>query len=216
MPKPQSRIKIKTQPKAKPKESQAKKEARQAAERRKKQKAKPTRKKAQVFNVKLSPLNPKKPKQLPVTPQIIRGLPLRKMLRGTPRLMINNSAEVDILELGKVKTRAGSPGIKAKCLTRDPFRPNKTQRVREVFIIGIEKDKDDNFVDKPVNAHKKVLVSCSCESFVFTFEYANAAHGASRLVYGNGEPPVVTNPQLQYGLCKHLVKVAQHIIKKDL
>ena len=59
-------------------------------------------------------------------------------------------------------------------------------------------------------------IAHNCESFVYTFEYANAANGASRLIYCNGEPPLFTNPGFAPGLCKHLVALAKIAIEKEL
>lgn len=165
------------------------------------------------YSYRLSALNPQTPKQLPETPLSRKGMTLRKLLRGTPRLMVNNSRDVETLELKETRTKSGMPAIKAITVTNDPWRPNKVMRKHKTFIIGAEQDDENNPSKKPVNKHRKVIVSCDCESYVFTFEYANAAHGASRIVYGNGEPPIVTNPDLAPGMCKHLVAVATSIIK---
>lgn len=199
--------------------------AKAAAEKRKKPKtsdmtrAKTARKpkKAKIkrpnYSYRLSALNPREPRQLPETELSKKGLTLRKLLRGTPRLMINNSIDVVLIERKITKTRSGMPAFKGVAITQDPYRPNKVVRKHNTFIIGAELDKENNPVKKPINKHKKIIVSCSCENFVFTFEYANAAHGASRLVYSNGEPPIVTNPGLAPGLCKHLVAAARLLIK---
>lgn len=172
---------------------------------------------ARPYSFKLSALNPQTPKQLPETELSRKGLTLRKLLRGTPRLMMNNSIDVELVEFKRVKTKSGMPAIKAVVVTNDPFRPGKVRRVHNTFIIGADKAADNSpDLKTPINKHKKVIVSCACESYVFTFEYANAAYGASRIVYGNGEPPVVTNPNLAFGLCKHLVAVATRAIKQDV
>lgn len=165
------------------------------------------------YSYRLSALNPQTPKQLPETPLSKKGLTLRKLLRGTPKLMIHNARDVELLSLKKTKTRSKMPAIKAETYTDDPWRPGKVRRKHKTFIIGADVDDDGNPSQKPVNRHKKVICSCDCENYVFTWEYANAAHGASRIVYGNGNPPVVTNPNMAYGLCKHLVAVATEIIK---
>ena len=168
------------------------------------------------YSYRLSALNPKTPKQLPETELSKKGMTLRKLVRGTPRLMVNNSRDVELLEKKRTKTRSGMPAFRAVTITDDPWRPTKVVRKHKTFIIGAEIDKEGNPADKPINKHKKVIVSCDCESYVFTFEYANAAHGASRIVYSNGEPPVVMNPDLAPGLCKHLVAAATFLIKNDV
>lgn len=201
------------------KPSAAKKEALDRAK-AKKSGAKPKLakvKKPTNFSVRLSALNPKTPKQLPETYFTLKGMTLRGLLRGTPRLFINNSVDVVVDKLSVTKTKAGMPAISAVVHTSDPFRPRKMKRPHQVYIIGLDKDKNGNpDTTIAVNKHKRVLVSCDCENYVLGgAEYANAAHGAARIIYGNGAPPVMTNPGIHPFLCKHLVCVAQAIIRKD-
>lgn len=178
-----------------------------------------TRKRKPVtYNIKLSGLNPSKPIQLPDTPLSRRGLSLKKLLRGTPKLFIHNANDVIIPKLNSSKTKSGMPAVSAVAYTSDPHRPMKTRRYHNLHIIGLDKNKDgDPDLKKPITKHEKVLVSCGCESYVFGgAEYANAAHGAARIVYGNGNPPVVTNPMLVPFLCKHLAALATAMFKANL
>jgi hypothetical protein len=170
------------------------------------------------YSFRLSAMNPKTPKQLPETAQTKKGLTLKGLLRGTPKLMLNNSSEVVLEKIKKTKTRSGMPAIQATTYSNDPFRPGKVKREHATYIIGAETLKDNSYNEaKPIHRHKKVLVSCDCESYVLGgAEYANAVHGAGRLIYGNGAPPVMTNPSLAPFLCKHLVELARVTIKKDL
>jgi hypothetical protein len=303
---------------------------------------------------RLSVPEPKTARQLPETEQTKKGVPLRKLLRGTPKLMHANARYVDILEFKKTGTKSGMPAARGICISHDPYRPSKVIRKHKTYIIGAERDKENNaLADKPINKHRKVLVSCdcvtgdtnvltidgwktvnelsapfvhehypisyvvngslykgsapfckgvadtytivsttgqrlvsatadhrflslsdtneetwvevsnmlqgtrlvsadggyvtvkkvdfnekcavydiivpgptrfnangliahNCENFMFVWEYANAAHGASRIIYCNGEAPVVTNPSLAFGLCKHLVQLAHHLIDSNL
>lgn len=59
------------------------------------------------------------------------------------------------------------------------------------------------FVDKKLHC----IVSCSCDDNLFRWEVANTKRKASEIEYSNGENPVVTNPKLNPGLCKHLYAV---------
>ena len=201
--------------------SAAKREAAKRSAKTKPQAKKPAAKKTTNRVSKGTPyvrsgLNPQQPRQLPETEKTRRGLTLRKLFRNTPRLMINNAMDVNVIKFKVTKTRSGMPAIQAVTLTDDPWRPNRTKRPRDTFIIGLDVDKQgEKDINKPVNAHKRVIVSCSCEDYMFRWEYANAAHGASRIIYGNGDPPEYTNPLLAYGLCKHLVALAKKIIKED-
>jgi hypothetical protein len=203
--------------------SAAKREAEARAKKAKASKSKTTKvttkkRKTVTYNIKLSGLNPAKPKQLPDTPLSRRGLSLKKLLRGTPKLFIHNSNDVIITKLNNSKTKSGMPAVSAVAYTSDPHRPMKTRRYHNLHIIGLDKNKDgDPDTKKPITKHDKVLVSCGCESYVFGgAEYANAAHGAARIVYGNGNPPVVTNPMLVPFLCKHAVALATAMFKSNL
>lgn len=204
------------------KPSKAKRESEKTKKKKKKkQPSKPRSqrvvKKKKPYSYRLNAFDPKQPNQLPETDLTKKGYTLRKLIRSTPRLMINNAGNVVLKKVKKVKTRSGMPAVRAETYSTDPFRPDKVLRLHTTIIIGLDTNKDDNpDVKKPVNAHKKVLVSCDCESFVYTFEYANAAHGASRIIYSNGNPPVVTNPGLEPGLCKHLVRLSNSIIKSNM
>lgn len=182
-------------------------------------KTKPTASKQRVAKglpFKRSALNPRNPTQLPETDLTKKGLTLRKLIRGTPRLMINNAHDVDVVSLEKTFTVSGMPAIQSVTLTSDPWRPNKIKRPHDTFIIGLDRDADNNpDIKTPINKHKRVICSCACENYVYTWEYANALHGASRIIYGNGDAPTMTNPQNAYGLCKHLVALSLKVIKAN-
>lgn len=174
--------------------------------------AKPTKR-----AIKLTQLQPRSggPLVLPETQDSKKGKTLRKILRNTPRLFINNAKDVHINSLKVKKTRTRMPAIEAVCETLMPVGGKRTvRRKHKVHIIGI--DKDDDSEKRPVNKHKRVLLQCACENYTFVWEYANAHNGCARIIYGNGETPAVTNPGLEIGMCKHLVVVAQTIIAKNM
>lgn len=81
---------------------------------------------------------------------------------------------------------------------------NKREMVYDIFIEDVHR-----FEAEGIIAH-------NCENFVYVFEYANAAHGASKLIYSNGQPPNFTNPALLAGCCKHLTAVAEYMIIKNI
>jgi hypothetical protein len=66
------------------------------------------------------------------------------------------------------------------------------------------------FVDKKLHCN----VSCSCDDNLFRWEYSNTQNDASEIEYSNGEPAVVTNPENQPGLCKHLCALYEKIKSK--
>lgn len=147
-------------------------------------------------------------KQLPETPLMRKGLSLKQLLRTTPSLMKSNAEEVVISKLTRKKTKSGLPAIEAVTYTADPYRPNKTRRDHKAYIIGIDSQ------EQPITKQRRVMLSCGCENYVFTWEYANALHGASKLVYGNGDAPTFTNPGNAPGMCKHLVAITKEITTK--
>lgn len=202
----------------KPKKSAATKEAEERAKRLKTRKSKKankpisTERRAYGHTFKLKKFDSPGIRALPDTPYTRQGMSLTKLLRGTPRLFINNAKDVEAH--GKVKrlrTKTGKPMLRGIMWTNDPYRPFKVRRYHEAYIIGL----DDN-QEKTVNKHRKVLVQCQCENFVYVFEYANATVGASRLIYSNGAPPAYTNPGLMPGMCKHLVALMKIAKELDL
>lgn len=202
------KVVTKRKPSTKPKQSAAAKEAENRTKRLKTGKAAKAKtarpdsdRRAYGHTFKLKKFDSPGIRALPDTPYTKQGMSLPKLLRGTPRLFINNSKDVDCHgAVKRLRTKTGKPMLRGIMWTNDPYRPFKVRRYHETYIIGL----DDN-QDKTVHSHRKVLVQCQCEAFVFNFEYANATVGASRLIYSNGAPPVYTNPGLMPGLCKHLV-----------
>lgn len=152
--------------------------------------------------IAITPFTPKQVPQPPQTAKTLKGLSLNALIKSTPRLMKENAMECYVTSVKRGKTAKALPFITAKVRHKDPLRPNKTVRRHEVMIIGL----DDPF--KPITKQKRVMCSCTCENWVFMWEYADAEHGAARIIYGNGEPPGFTNPGHAPGLCKHLLALA--------
>lgn len=213
------KVVTKRKPSTKPKKSAAVKESEDRKKRVKTGKAakpKPARetgeRRAYGHTFKLKKFDSPGIRALPETYYTKIGLSLTKLLRGTPRLFINNAIDVEAHgKIKKMRTATGKPMLRGIMWTNDPYRPFKVRRYHETYIIGL----DDN-QDKTVNKHRKVLVQCQCEAFVFNFEYANATCGASRLIYSNGNVPAYTNPGLMPGLCKHLVALMKIAKELDL
>lgn len=150
--------------------------------------------------------------QPPETPITLRGVSLKALIRGTPKLFRYNSRDVVIEKFNKSKTRSGLPAIQSVCYSLDSPYGKAEQGIRKhkQYVIGLDSQTD------PIIKQRRVLVSCSCEAYVFNLEYANAIHGAGKIVYGNGEAASFTNPANAFGLCKHLYKVAEEIVKKGI
>lgn len=152
-----------------------------------------------------TPFVPKKVPQPPRTPKMDKGVNLTTLIKNTPRLMRENGAECYVRGYKKTKTGKALPVIMAKVRHKDPLRPSKEVRDYDVMFVGLD---DPN---KPISKQKRVMVSCPCANYVFMWEYANAEHGAGRIIYGNGEPPDYTNPAHIPALCKHAIALAVKI-----
>lgn len=166
--------------------------------------------KAQRRAVKLETFEAKVIPQPPRTPIMDKGMTLRQLLKNTPRLMREHGAECDVSGVTRMRTAKGLPAVKALVVHKDPFRPEKIVRRHEVIIVGLD---DPN---KTINKNRRVMVSCKCENFVFMWEYALAVHGAARVIYGNGEPPTMTNLAQVPGVCKHITALANVIMAEDI
>ncbi len=156
----------------------------------------------------ITPFKPQIVKQPDRTPKMDKGLSLNMLIKSTPRLMKENAMECYVTAYRTKKTPKGLKVVTASVRHKDPLRPNKTVRIHKPVIIGLE----DPF--KPIHKQKRVMVSCPCENFVYMWEYADAEHGAAKIIYGNGEAPDFTNPGRAPGLCKHLTALAD-LLKRN-
>lgn len=62
---------------------------------------------------------------------------------------------------------------------------------------------------------KNIYVSCDCERFQFMWEYVLSKKGATLIRYGNGEPPVETNPGNRMGACKHVFRCLNTLAQQN-
>lgn len=159
-------------------------------------------------SVRIMPLKAHVVQQPPETALSKAGLSMKKLMRNTPNLMVENAKEVKLERYKVTKTRTGLRAITAIGNHIEPLRPDKIKRNHELTVIGLD------VPDHPISKQKRVFVSCGCENYVYVWEYANTIHGASKVIYGNGEPPVMTNPRLAYGLCKHSYALFKEIIAR--
>ena len=106
--------------------------------------------------IAITPFTPKQVPQPPQTAKTLKGLSLNALIKSTPRLMKENAMECYVTSVKRGKTAKALPFITAKVRHKDPLRPNKTVRLHEVMIIGL----DDPF--KPITKQKRVMCSCTC------------------------------------------------------
>lgn len=147
----------------------------------------------------------------PRSPNSSKGLSAKKLMSMTPKLFRNNSRDVVIKKLEKKATKTGLKAIIALAFSPD----SKALKPHKQTVVGLDRDKSNKAL--PISKSKRVMVQCNCESYVFQgAEYANWYHGAASIIYGNGDKPVVTNPQLRPFLCKHLYKLMGKIIERGM
>lgn len=150
------------------------------------------------------------PKTLPVTSLSQRGLTLKYLLKNTPKMMRFNAEECSFKKWKVTKTKTGGrPAVVAKVVHNNQFKVDR-ERPHEVTFIGLKPDL------KLGHRNQRIMVSCACENYLYMWEYANALHGAAKIIYGNGEPPTFTNPGNSPGLCKHATAVANRILAEGL
>jgi hypothetical protein len=123
---------------------------------------------------------------------------LAKLMNGTDALRKMNAKFIRVVALKKGYNKMGQATAIAKTYTPLEFNSAKT----------VVKSKDLNkyvssitFLDKQLN----VKVSCSCRDFLYRHEFILAQYGAADIIYGNGEPPLVTRQDNKPSMCKHLV-----------
>lgn len=129
-----------------------------------------------------------------------------KLMRSTPPYVKMKSREEVVVKKfdPTVRTKGGYPAVTAACISL----VNKHPTVHKQTIIGMDK------LVPTISGQKKVTVSCSCEDFCFTWEYALWTWGAAKIKFCNGEPAVMKNPGNYPGMCKHLVKVAKLVLER--
>ena len=135
----------------------------------------------------------------------LSGLSLKQIVRATPPYYKNKVKDVVIKALKPATTKGGMPAIRAKTMSLD----SKSRHVYDTTVVGKEKD-------IPVSQQKHVLLSCSCENFTYTWEYALHHWGSAVIKYSNGEPASMTNPGNQPGMCKHLCALVKVVLEDGM
>lgn len=148
--------------------------------------------------------------QPPMTPTMRNGISIKQILRNRTADVISFGREVIIESMKEGKSAKGFPTVRVMCWHRDPLRPFATRRDHEVTVVGLDNQTD------PITSQSKVYLSCDCEDWVFRWEYAVAKRGGTRVLYGNGDAPVMTNPTEVPGCCKHLSCVLEMMQRKGL
>lgn len=110
-----------------------------------------------------------------------------------------------VVKLSTIKVRKnvdGYPMVLAKTIsTETPKGEPKNTKTAPHYVTSIE-----------MYPKKQVIVSCSCDDFLFTWEVALNKKGAARIEYSNGEDPKDRNPAKTPGACKHIYALSTHLI----
>lgn len=132
---------------------------------------------------------------------------LPQLLNRTPKSRFESAKYVKLTQLKMGYDRDGKAIAYCQSYSTHRIAPDGTavpnlDRFRYVTLI--------RFIDNKLNAH----VSCSCEDFTFTFEVALHKKDAAEIEYSNGELPLIRNPKMIPGACKHVIKLLQTIKSK--
>ncbi len=116
-----------------------------------------------------------------------------QIMQKTPLSRRRGSEYVRIKEVKLVKK--GERRIaRAKTSSTHDINGNKKAGGFTTYVTSVE----------PLGRYVKI--SCTCDDFLFTWEYALEKQGAADINYSNAEPPIEKNPRLIGGSCKHLYK----------
>jgi hypothetical protein len=148
---------------------------------------------------------------LPSVQRAAKGLSLKKVMKSTPPYYRQHARNIVIKKLNALAvTKGGLAAVTAVCVdgTKKLPTPHKCS------IIDLDRPESKTHRTKiKVSEAKRVLVSCDCEDFCYTDEYALWTWGAAKIKYCNGEPAVMKNPGNIPMLCKHLYAVGKALIE---
>lgn len=134
-----------------------------------------------------------------------RGLNAMQLIRKVAKTQLANSQYVQIKSVQRNKNK---PLLKFTTITREP---NQKPRVHVQRIYAT----DPNYTG-PLYLCPSIRVACDCGNNLFQWEIANAYHGVSDVIYSNGDFPIVTNPSLRPGCCKHILKCLLFMVYSKL
>lgn len=117
-------------------------------------------------------------------------LSLAQLLRSVPPENMNKASSVKLSDL---KVGVSKSSGRGKAVGRT------TSTGEETYTTSVEYEGR--------GPATKVLVTCSCPDHKYRWEYALTAKQGSKILYSNGERPVVTNPALRLGCCGHVFKL---------
>ena len=119
------------------------------------------------------------------------------------------AAWVFVQKFRKLTASNGQPVYRSESLTIKPNTP--PDRIHYFSMRA----RDPNYKGS-LSKCPALKFQCTCERFVFYYEYALYYYGAADLLRCNGQYPVQTNPGLRIGGCKHAIKALQVLISRGV
>lgn len=140
----------------------------------------------------------KKAKQILSAERMEKGLSIKGILKRTPPYYRNTGRDDVVIKKYKpdARTKGKHYAITAVCMST-----SRNAKSHKCSIVGLDKS------EPTLTKQKRVSISCSCEDWCFTWEYAMMTWGAASIKFSNGEPAVIRNPGNVVGACKHLCAV---------
>lgn len=130
-----------------------------------------------------------------------RGTNATKLIKKVAKTQLLTSNYVKLRSVQRHKTK---PLVKFTTVTQEPGQKPRIH-VQRIYAA------DENYKG-PLYLCPKIKVACDCSNYLFQWETANSTRGVSDIIYSNGDMPIVTNPGLKPGVCKHILKCLMFIV----
>lgn len=130
-----------------------------------------------------------------------QGLTARQLTQNVPNFVRINSSYVSVQTQLRKRKEGNFYTILGKSRTA-PAKAGDTASKHQQRVDILEEGTKD-----PKSKGARLKVSCTCENWVFMWEFAAAKYGGADIIFGNGDPPIVTNPRHVVGCCKHLYRM---------
>jgi hypothetical protein len=143
---------------------------------------------------------------------IPNGLTAREILADTTPRTQNASRWVVISQAEPKVLKGGYPALKMRTYSTHDVDGNVKAAKPQTYQTTVYA------TEQAKRLHvAKLKVACSCDAHVFWGgEYALAKRGAADIKYGNGDAPVVRNPNNIPWACKHIAKALRQIVSKKI
>lgn len=124
------------------------------------------------------------------------ALTFKEIFRGTPTSRFNSS---EFVRISKVKLTRKA-GVVSRAVSKSSTPGGSDEYDTEIRFLP----------------RGQVKLSCSCDDFLFRFEYALYRKGSADIRHSNGEPSHSTNPAFTPGCCKHVIALRELLVDREL